>query len=134
MMMHELQRRMDHDHSLKNICILGVDPGIMLTTIARRGPWFIRVFAFQVYFPLLAWLFPNGEARSTQKSAAHVLRAAFDSDETLGEFPKAKYFHGLIPLETCVETRDAQKSDWVWKETIKYAKLREDETVLANIQ
>lgn len=133
-MMHELQRRIDQDTDLKNICVLGVDPGTMPTEIARRAPWLIRVFAFKFLFPFLVWLLPNGEARSTHKSAAHVLRAAFDSDETLGEFPKAKYFHGLIPLETCVETRDAQKGDWAWKETIRYANLKEDETVLTNIQ
>lgn len=133
MFMHELQRRMDQDSILNKICILGVDPGTMPTTLARRAPWIISVLAFKFLIPSLVWLFPNGEARSTRKSAAHVLRAAFDLDETLGEFPKAKYFHGSLPLETCVETRDAQKGGWAWKETVKYANLKEEETVLSNI-
>ncbi|KAI1376582.1 putative short-chain dehydrogenase [Hypoxylon crocopeplum] len=105
MMQHELQRRMNHDPVLGNICILGVDPGSMSTSL---------------------------QLRSTQKSASHVLRAAFDSSPLLGEFPKDLYFHGNTPLETSAESRDPKKRDLVWKETVRYANLKEGETILTD--
>src|SRR5207248_604197 len=43
MMMHELQHRMNTDPQLKNVCILGVDPGAMSTGLQRHASWFIRV-------------------------------------------------------------------------------------------
>ncbi|KAK8034822.1 hypothetical protein PG993_009817 [Apiospora rasikravindrae] len=130
MMVHELQRRLDRDASLHNVCVLGVDPGRMSTGITRQAPWFIRVLITQVLFPLLALLFPSGNVRSPALSAAHVLEAAMGSGAGLGEYPKARYFNGLDSWETSAEARDVVKRDWVWKESVRDARLTEGETVL----
>ncbi|CAG8959244.1 hypothetical protein HYFRA_00012602 [Hymenoscyphus fraxineus] len=132
MMMHELQRRVNQDPSLKNISLLGVDPGIMTTGLQRHAPWFIRVLIFQVIMPLVGLMMPNGPYRTTQKSASHVLRAAFDSDQVMGPLPKDLYFNGLELMETSDESRDPVKRDMVWKQSIRYAGLKEGETILGN--
>lgn len=134
MMVHELQRRIDRDPALKNICILGVDPGTMLTGMHRDAPWLLRVLVFQIIYPIILMLFPNGPVRSTQKSASHVLQAGFGSDPVLGQFPKSVYLNGTEPLETSAESRDVRKRDLVWKESIRYANLKEGETVLVDWQ
>lgn len=131
MMMHELQHRMNTDPQLKNVCILGVDPGAMSTSLQRHASWFIRVLLFQIILPLTLLLMSNSPLRPTQKSASHVLQAAFDSNEVLGQYPKDLYFNGDEPLETGEESRDAQKRELVWKESLRYTQLKEGETVLA---
>ncbi|CAG8956084.1 hypothetical protein HYFRA_00011868 [Hymenoscyphus fraxineus] len=131
MMMFELQQRMDQDPSLKNICILGVDPGTMSTGIQRHAPLIVRLVLFRIIVPLRAWWSPDGPVRTTQTSAMHVLRAAFGRDGALGAFPKAKYFYGKEVFETCGEANDAQEREWVWQESVRYTQLKEDETVLS---
>ncbi|KAK3937346.1 hypothetical protein QBC46DRAFT_12167 [Diplogelasinospora grovesii] len=132
MMMHELQRRMDHDAALMNVCVLGVDPGAMITGLQRLSPWFIRVLLFKVIYPIIVYLNPNGPIRPPQRSASDVLEAAFGSGS--GELPKDLYFDGTRPLETSAESRDAQKRDLVWRETVRYAHLKEGDTILGNWQ
>lgn len=60
MMMHELQSRLDRDPALANLCILGVDPGAMATSLQRRAPWVIRVLLSQLLLPIIAMLVPKG--------------------------------------------------------------------------
>ncbi|EED23500.1 short-chain dehydrogenase, putative [Talaromyces stipitatus ATCC 10500] len=131
MMMHELQHRMNTDPQLKSVCILGVDPGAMSTGLQRHASWFIRVLLFQIVLPLTLLLMSKPPLRPTQKSASHILQAAFDSNEVLGQYPKDLYFNGDEPLETSEESRDAQKRELVWKESVRYTQLKEGETVLA---
>lgn len=132
MMMYELQRRLDRDSALHNICFLGVDPGTMITRIQRHAPWFIRVVIFQIYYPIILMFMPNGPIRTTQRSASDLLHAAFDLGPGLGQFPKALYFNGREPLETSVESRDIEKCDLVWKESVRYTRLKAGDTVLIN--
>ncbi|KAK8009324.1 hypothetical protein PG991_011875 [Apiospora marii] len=132
MMVHELQRRLNRDAALSNVCVLGVDPGRMSTRLARQAPWVIRVLVMQVLFPLLALLMPGGNVRSPATSAAHVFKAAMGSGTGLGEFPKGRYFNGLETWETSAEARDAIKRDWVWKESVRDTHLAEEETVLVD--
>ncbi|KAI1850160.1 hypothetical protein JX266_004539 [Neoarthrinium moseri] len=134
MFQHELQRRLDRDPALTKICILGVDPGTMLTGLPRHAPWFIRVLIFQIIFPIIAALMPNGPVRSTQLSASHVLGAAFDSTPDLGEYPRDRYLNGAESLETSAESRDVQKAEVVWKESVRLSQLKKDETVLVDWQ
>ncbi|KAF3397419.1 WW domain-containing oxidoreductase [Talaromyces pinophilus] len=131
MMMHELQHRMNGDPQLKNVCILGVDPGTMSTGLQRHASWFIRVLMFRIVLPLMLLLMSNPPFRSTQKSASHILQAAFDSNEVLGEYPKDLYLNGDELWETSEESRDGQKRELVWKETVRYTQLKEGETILA---
>lgn len=129
MMMYNLQHRMSQDPVLKNVCILGVDPGTMKTSIKRHGSWVVRVLYFQIMVPIMA-AFPGGDVRSTKKSASHILKAAFVSDPKLGEFPKAVYLDGTKRYETSAESKDVLKMDLVWKESIHYTQLKKGETSL----
>lgn len=132
MMIHELQRRLDRDPALNKICILGVDPGTMTTGLQRHASWFVRVLIFQIIFPIVAYLMPNGLVRSTQKSASQILHASFSSKPPLGEFPKGLYYFDTELFETSQESKDAQKRELVWKESIRYAHLHPGDTVLSD--
>ncbi|KAI0852724.1 putative short-chain dehydrogenase [Daldinia vernicosa] len=134
MMIHELQRRMNLDPVLSNVCILGVDPGTMTTGLQRHASWMIRVLLFQIIYPIIAFFMPNGPVRTTDKSASRVLHAAFESSPELGESPKGLYFLDQVLFETSAESRDAHKRDIVWKETVKYTHLDQSETILSNWQ
>jgi hypothetical protein len=130
MMMHELQRRLDREAALKNICVLGVDPGPMISGLQRLSPWVIQVLIYKVIYPILVYFYPNGPIRPTRRSASDVLEAAFGSGS--GELPKDLYFDGTRPLETSAESRDVQKRNLVWTETAKYALLKEGDTILGD--
>ncbi|KAI0903182.1 putative short-chain dehydrogenase [Ustulina deusta] len=132
MMIHELQSRLDRDPVLNNISILGVDPGTMMTGLQRHAPWLIRVLIFKLIYPIVAFLWPNGSVRRPNMSASEVLQAAFDSYH--GEFPKDLYCVNNEIFETSVESRDAQKRDLVWKESVQYAHLKQSETILVDWQ
>lgn len=134
MMIHSLQARLNRDPNLGKICIMGVDFGTMSTGLQRHAVWIIRVLLFQVVYPLIAWLQPNGSIRTTERSAGDIVRAAFDHGPGLGEEPKGVYLDGTVPLETGEESRDPQKRDWVWKESVRLTGLKEDETALVDWQ
>ncbi|KAI5919910.1 putative short-chain dehydrogenase [Camillea tinctor] len=134
MMQHELQKRLDADPALSRICVLGVDPGTMISGLQRLASWGIRVLLFKIIYPIVLWLNPNGPVRPTSRSAGDTLEAAFGVVGEGGEPPKDKYFDGRTPLETSVESRDAAKRELVWRETVKLAGLKEGETVLSNWQ
>ncbi|RYO88773.1 hypothetical protein DL764_008690 [Monosporascus ibericus] len=133
MMQHELQARLNADPTLSNICILGVDPGTMVSGLQRLAPWVIRVLIHKIIYTALLWLNPNnGLVRPTSGAAADVLEAAFGTQG--GELPKDKYFDGRSPFETSEESRDTEKRELVWKETVKLAGLKDGETVLTTWQ
>ncbi|KAI1390089.1 putative short-chain dehydrogenase [Hypoxylon trugodes] len=134
MMVYGLQRRMNTDPVLDNVCILGVDPGTMMTGLQRRATWFIRVLIFQIIYPIIAFLIPNGPVRTTGQSASRVLHAALESSPELGASPKGLYFLGEELYEPSAESRDTHKGDLVWKESVKYTHLEERETILRNWQ
>lgn len=134
MMQHELQARLNVDAALSKICVLGVDPGTMISGLQRLAPWVIRVLIFKVVYPIVLYLNPtNGPVRPLSRSAGDVLEAAFGVGEE-GELPKDRYFDGRIPLETSEESRDTVKRELVWKETVSLVDLKEGKTVLANWQ
>lgn len=130
MFMHELQSRLNKESELKNISVLGVDPGMMITGMQRSAPWVIRVLMFQYIYPLILYLFPKGPVRSTSRSASDILAAAFGSDS--GEFPKDLYFCGRELFETSAESRDVRKRSLVWAETVKLTHLKKGETILGD--
>lgn len=131
-MQHELQARLDTDPVLSKICVVGVDPGTMVTNITRNAPWFIRVLMFKIIFPVLLYMSPNSEmVRATSRSAGDVLEAAFGEGD---EPPKDKYYYMRKPFETAKETRDPAKREIVWKETVKLAHLQKGDTLLTNWQ
>lgn len=132
----ELQRRLDQDPTLSNICVLGIDPGSMPTNLTRRGPWIIRILMFKLIMPwlapLMAWLQPNGPVRTLKLGARDVITAGLDTAPPLGESPKGMYFYGSRVEEITPEARDVKKRERLWVDTRGYVQLQEGETVLKN--
>ncbi|TVY39477.1 Protochlorophyllide reductase A-like protein [Lachnellula subtilissima] len=122
MMMHELQHRMDQDPILKKCLHTG------------RRSWHYEYWSnttcFMVILPLVTFFMPDGPIHTTQKSASHILQAAFDSNQVLGQSPKDVYLNGVDSSETSDESRDVRKRDLVWKESVRYTGLKKGETVL----
>ncbi|KAI0382411.1 putative short-chain dehydrogenase [Hypomontagnella monticulosa] len=133
MMQHELQARLNADPALNKICVVGVDPGTMISGMQRLAPWVIRVLIFKVIYPIVLYLNPDGPVRPTSRSAGDVIEAAFGVGEG-GEPPKDKYFNGRTPFETSEESRNVSKRELVWEETVKFTGLEDGETVLTNWQ
>ncbi|RYP50780.1 hypothetical protein DL768_003778 [Monosporascus sp. mg162] len=132
MMVGELQRRLDTDPILKNISITGIGPGMMGTSLVRRDNWFTRVLLWPIILPLLAplltWLQPNGDLRTVSQSSADVLTAAFETSPEL----RGKYLNGSEPQEVVREAADIKKRAMVWRDSVKYAQLTEQDTTLVN--
>ncbi|KAI1186453.1 hypothetical protein F5B17DRAFT_403723 [Nemania serpens] len=59
----------------------------MGTGMQRYAPWVIRVLMFKIIYPVVTWLYPDGQVRSPQKSAAQVVQAAIRLDG--GQSPEA---------------------------------------------
>ncbi len=125
---------------LGKVSILGVDPGGMPSQIARRGPRYLRIIMgyilpifLPILGPLLTWLSPNGDFRMTWKSGGDVVRAAFDTKE-LGEHPNGLYLNGSEPLEVGAEAKDRRKTGQLWRDSLKYASIKEGDTILSQWQ
>jgi NAD(P)-dependent dehydrogenase (short-subunit alcohol dehydrogenase family) len=139
MFMFELQRRLNSDPELKNICVLSLDPGGMGTGIARDGPWLLRFLLaviFPVFGPLLRiWnhFWPNGMVRTPDISARDLRRACFDQMEPLGKFPKAVAVNGSeVGAHQTPEVLDEKKQKALWEESLRHADVRDGDTVLKN--
>ncbi|KAG6353491.1 hypothetical protein INS49_005672 [Diaporthe citri] len=130
MMIPELQRRLDTDPALSNICILGVDPGSMPGNLTRRGPWFIWLLMYKLIMPwlapLMAWLQPNGPLRTLKLGAADVIAGAFRGSPP----PNGGYFYGSRVEEMTAEAQDVKKRERLWVETVGHTGLKEGETSL----
>lgn len=134
MMISSLQARLNEDPALSKICVLGVDPGIMSTGLQRRSGFVIRIILFRIVYPLMTWWNPLGSYRTTDRSASEILKAALQYGSRLEENAKEAYFDGTLPKEMGVESRDAEKRDWVWKASIRLAGLKEGDTALERWQ
>ncbi|KAI0384678.1 NAD(P)-binding protein [Hypomontagnella monticulosa] len=140
MMMRELARRLPKDPQLSKIATLGLDPAAMLSRITRRSSlfnnWFVRVVVMQLIGPplaaLLTWWNPNGDLRTTSKSAADVLRACFDTDRGLGEYPNGIYLNGDAISDVGAEAKDETKCRRLWSDSLGYANIKEGDTILAD--
>ncbi|KAI1262298.1 putative short-chain dehydrogenase [Xylariaceae sp. FL1019] len=132
MMIIELQRRLDQDPKLSNISLLGVDPGIMPTSIATNGQSWVVKPVFSLVLRIVAWFSPNGALRSPYKSASDVLAAALQREPPIGDRPKALYLDGAVPKAMGVEAHDKVKRAAVWEASVKYAHLTRGETELAD--
>jgi hypothetical protein len=130
----ELQRRLDSDPNLNKIAVLGVDPGMMPTTITIGTlPWVVRLI-FSAVARVASLVSPNGTLRTTHKSAGDVLAAAFGTASPVGQLPKSLYLNGNVPKEISDEAKDVEKRASVWKASLQYAQLRDGETCLVDWQ
>lgn len=71
--------------------------------------------------------------RPPWKSGADLLLACFDK-EMLGEHPKAVYLNGSEKSEPSIESRDEVKQKRVWAESLKFARIRNGDSVLKDWQ
>ncbi|KAI1087867.1 hypothetical protein F5B19DRAFT_486362 [Rostrohypoxylon terebratum] len=130
MMIGELQKRLDADPALKNISVVGVDPGTMNTGIIRNGDLISRMFIFPVIIALLSHLLglfqTNPPIRTTSKSANDLLAAAFEAGPRL----RGAYLNGTEMEGVSREAADVEKRGMVWKHSINYTKLTEQDTAL----
>lgn len=128
----ELQRRLDSDPALSNISVVAIEPGSMGTDLVRRGDWFARVILFPYIIPLLAplmtWYQPNGVIRTISKSSTDVVNAALDANLDL----RGKYLNGSELEDVVPEAADARKQAMVWRDSVRYTQLTEDDTSLVN--
>ncbi|KAI1430608.1 putative short-chain dehydrogenase [Xylaria sp. CBS 124048] len=134
MMVGELQSRLDVDPALSHVSISAVDPGAMGGTgLVRRGNWFTRTILFPVIFrclgPFLTWYSPNGTIRTISKSSADVWNAAIQTDIKL----RGSYLNGSELQPMVPEAVDPRKRAMVWRDSVKYTKLTEEETALAKL-
>ncbi|KAK7954644.1 NAD(P)-binding protein [Apiospora saccharicola] len=131
MMIAELQRRLDADPVLHKLSVVGVDPAVMGTGLLRRGNFIVSVLMWPIIIPLLAplltWLWPNGEIRTTYKSAGDVLAAAFE----VGDRLRGQFLNGSDILTVVPEAADSRKRQMVWRDSVRYARLEEKNTALA---
>jgi NAD(P)-dependent dehydrogenase (short-subunit alcohol dehydrogenase family) len=139
MFLYELQRRINSDPELSSISVLSLDPGGMGTGIARDGPLLLRfllAFILPLFTPLLLlWnhFKPNGMLRTPEISAKDLRRACFDESEPLGKFPKAVALNGSeVGVHQTAEVLDEKKQKELWEGSLKYADLRDGDTVLKN--
>ena len=106
----------------------------MTTRLARDGPFLIQLLMNWI-IPLLAPIFlffqPNGSLRTPAKSAADLLRASFD-ENTLGKHPKALYLNGSEVGAATPEAKDEKKQRELWEGSLRYAGIKEGDTVLRN--
>ncbi|KAI0490291.1 hypothetical protein F4859DRAFT_4114 [Xylaria cf. heliscus] len=132
MMIGELQRRLDTDPSLNGISIVGIDPGTMCTGIIRHGNWFTKFFFFPVImFPLshlLTLLQPNPAIRTPSKSASDLLRAAFKVDPKF----RGGYLNGTEFTSISREAADTKKSRMIWRHSVRYTGLTNQDTILVS--
>ncbi|KAK8047389.1 Short-chain dehydrogenase TIC 32- chloroplastic [Apiospora saccharicola] len=131
MMIAELQRRLDADPVLHKLSVVGVDPAVMGTGLLRRGNFIVSVLMWPIIIPLLAplltWLWPNGEIRTTYKSAGDVLAAAFEAGDRL----RGQFLNGSEIMTVMPEAAGSRKRRMVWRDSVRYARLEEKNTALA---
>lgn len=133
---YELQNRLSRDPALSNVSVLCLDPAAMATNLMRHASWFNRTMIMKVAIPLMApiatMMQPNGDLRTTTKSATDAMRACFDT-EILGDHPRALYLNGTEQQETSPEARDESKRAMLWRDSIAYVGLKDDETALKDL-
>jgi len=81
----------------------------------------------------LARIAPAGTVRLPATCATDILRACFDT-KGVGERPKGKYLHIRVEGAPSDEALDSEKREMLWKDSIRYAGLKDGDTSLANWQ
>lgn len=132
---YEFQRRLDADPMLSKIAVLGHDPGwVGGTGISRNSIFLVQIFLKVVVWALgyvFALFSSNPLMRTAAKNGDDLLRVCFD-DSAFGEFPKAKYINGSVLHTTPKEAEDKSRQAEVWKESLKFAKVKAGDTVLVD--
>lgn len=81
--------------------------------------------------PILSYFRPNHFIRTATKTGDDLVRACFDRDK-FGEHPKALYIDGAEIGDTTPETKDQTKWKTLWEGSVKWAQIKQGDTVLEN--
>lgn len=81
--------------------------------------------------PMMTRLLPNGQLRTTAKSATDALRAVFDQS-SLGSQPKAVYLNGSELGEASAEAKSPDNGKMLWQESVALAGLVTGDTELTD--
>ncbi|KAI9759897.1 MAG: hypothetical protein M4579_002022 [Chaenotheca gracillima] len=134
MLMYELQRRLTAGGS--SVSLLTVDPGGMPTTTmasnqANMLTSFVvkYVLGYLIMPIMMAFNSRNSFLRSTSKSARDLLYAGFDT-KTFGTHPEAVTLDGCVLNVTSEESRDEAKQGRLWRESVRLAGVRREETIV----
>ncbi|KAH8171053.1 NADH:flavin oxidoreductase / NADH oxidase family protein [Sarocladium implicatum] len=136
MMFRELSARIAKDTTLSQISVLCVDPGAMPSELTRRDTWYRRVVISKFMLSLAAFLcslfWPNGPLRTTRKSAKDVLRAAGLEEGASygGQSVNGLYLSGSEVSGVSLEAEDAEKRERLWRESVGYAQITREDTIL----
>ncbi|KAJ3915869.1 putative short-chain dehydrogenase [Lentinula edodes] len=133
MWMTDLQRRLQSSRTFSNISCINFDPGALPSNLTRDSPLSIRVLIILMRFlnPILLWLNPNGYFRTPSRSGSDLLFATFDEGK-LGEIPRALYVDGTQIISSSKESRDEEKQKRLWRDTLGYADIKDEDTGLEN--
>ena len=135
MFMYELQRRLDSNPELRNICALSVDPGWMATSLVREGPKMLKyliVPLMKYSAPIMTKWKKDGKIQSTESSARAVVNASTSSiDEAFGGVPpKAVFMIGMNKGMSGKMAREEMKQKELWRGSVGFAGLKEGDSVL----
>jgi hypothetical protein len=74
---------------------------------------------------------PNGEMRTASQSANDFLSACFSQEgEIFSQRPKAIYLNGKARIESSDESKDVDKQKLLWKASLEFVDLKEEDLAL----
>ncbi|KAI0204889.1 hypothetical protein F4808DRAFT_456631 [Astrocystis sublimbata] len=104
----------------------------MATGFQPQASWFIRVLLFKVIYPIIAFFTSKTITSQQDKSATQLVNAASGSESA----PRAPFASGYYlddePFTPCAESQVVGKRQLVWKESVKLARVKREETVLSD--
>lgn len=81
--------------------------------------------------PVISYFVPNHFLRTAAKTGEDIVRVCFD--DTFGEYPKAAYVDGSkFGARMNEEAKDEVKQKELWEGSLRYAGIKEGDTVLAD--
>jgi hypothetical protein len=90
------------------------------------------MWSFQYLAPILNYFWPNHFVRTAAKTGDDLVRVCFD-DKKFGKFPKAVYVDGSeIGAKMNEEAKDKKKQEKLWEGSLRYAGIKEGDTVLTD--
>lgn len=88
------------------------------------------MWSFQYLAPVVNFFWPNHFLRTAAKTGDDLVRVCFG--DKFGEFPKAVYVDGAeIGARMNPEAKDEKKQKELWEGGLKYAGIKDGDTVLA---
>jgi hypothetical protein len=118
------------DPVLGKITVAGVDPGTMSTGIVRHGSWFVKTVLHKIVIANVARMlaltgYHNVFLRTPATSARDVMDAGMNP-----KWHGDVYLHGSEIGQISAEAQDVSKRVLVWQDSVRFAELKEGDTML----